>query len=114
MKKMFRKYRNIQLKHIDGFVVARVDKRESGLPYDIFLESIGASKKHAGDPRAGVIVDRLVIPVLISEDPVILSGRTFPGEQRVLEWIRKHQEPLLMHWNKQLTDTEVMMAVSEP
>ncbi len=88
MKKMFRKYRNIRLKYIDGFVVARVDKRESDLPYDIFLDSLGASKKHAGDPRVGVIADRLVIPVLISEDPVTLSGRSFSLEQFVFEWIR--------------------------
>ncbi|SCY70081.1 hypothetical protein SAMN02910292_02571 [Lachnospiraceae bacterium XBB2008] len=114
MKKPHRKYRNKKLKHIDGFVVARVDKRESRLPYDIFLDSLGASKKHAGDPRVGVIVDWLVIPVLISEDPVTLSGRPFPGEHLVHEWVRKHYEPLLMHWNKRLTDTEVLMAVSEP
>lgn len=67
-----------------------------------------------GDPRVGVIVDWLVIPVLISEDPVTLSGRPFPGEPLVHEWVRKHYEPLLMNWNKQLTDREVLMAVSEP
>ena len=108
------RYRNRKRKHIDGYTVACATKDETGLPYDILVDSLGADKRWRrwpGIPRIGVIVRDIVIPVSIANPPVILSGSRFDKSEIVLEWIDNFREPLLKHWNKELDDFEILTAL---
>ncbi len=102
-------YQNVKLEKIDGFLVACAAAKETGLPYDILLDSVGAIKEDPGCPRIGVVVGDIVIPVSISEEPVILSGDSFEGSAQIFSWVSRHHIPLKMHWNKALTDREMLM-----
>ena len=105
------RYRNKKRKHIDGWTVACATKRETGLPYDVLVDSLGADKRWRrwpGIPRIGVIVDDVVIPVSIAESPVVLSGSSFPESESILDWVAQFHEPLLKHWNKELDDLEIL------
>ena len=62
---MFRRYNNKKRKHIDGFFVVCATPKETGLPYDILLDSLGAEKRFPGCPRLGVVIDDYVVPVSI-------------------------------------------------
>ena len=106
------KFCNKKLKNIDGFLVARAASEETGLPYDILLDSLGKNNIIPDCPRVGVIVGDNVIPVQISDDPVILSGDDFPDTNIVLNWVARHKTELLRHWNKEITDLEILEAVS--
>ena len=105
-------FHNKKLKNIDGFLVARAASEETGLPYDILLESLGKNNIIPGCPRVGVIVGDNVVPVQISDDPVILSGNDFPKANIVLNWVARYKTELLRHWNKEITDLEILDAVA--
>ena len=106
------RYRNIKLKNIDGFLVVRLTSEDSGLPYDILLDSLGKNNIIPDCPRVGVIVGDNVIPVQISDDPVVLSGDDFPDANIVLNWVARYKTELLRHWNKEITDLEILDAVA--
>ena len=109
------RYRNRKRKNIDGFTVSCATKQETGLPYDILVDSLGADRRWRrwpGVPRIGVVVGEIVIPVSISDSPVVLSGRRFEGSETVLEWVVHFSEPLLKHWNKELDDLEVLTTIA--
>ena len=86
------RYRNIKLKNIDGFLVARLTSEDSGLPYDILLDSLGKNDIIPDCPRVGVIVGDIVVPVQISDDPVILSGNDFPDANIIVNDIHIPQK----------------------
>ena len=105
------RYRNKKRKHIDGYTVACATKQETGLPYDVLVDSLGADKRWRrwpGIPRIGVIVDDVVVPISIADPPIVLSGSKFAGSVIVLEWVAHFREPLLKHWNKELDDLEIL------
>ena len=104
-------YQNKSLRTIDGYTVVCITAGETGLPYDILLDSLGASNEFPGRPRLGVVMGDLVVRVSIDEAPEVLSGSHFEKEEAVKEWIAKHKQALLLHWNKELTDREVLEAV---
>lgn len=109
------RYRNKKKKKIDGYTVACASKQETGLPYDVYVDSLGADKRWRrwpGIPRIGVIVNDIVVPASISDTPVILSGREFTDSKIVLEWIAHFHEPLLKHWNKELDDLEILTTIT--
>ena len=80
-------FHNKKLKNIDGFLVVRLTSEDSGLPYDILLDSLGKNGIIPDCPRVGVIVGDNVVPVQISDDPVILSGNDFPKANIVLNCV---------------------------
>jgi hypothetical protein len=106
------RYRDIKLKNIDGFLVARAASEETGLPYDILLDSLGKNNTIPSCPRVGVIVGDNVILVQISDDPVVLSGDDFPDANIVLNWVARYKTELLRHWNKEITDLEILEAAA--
>ncbi len=109
------RYRNRKKRKIDGYTVACASKQETGLPYDVYVDSLGADKRWRhwpGIPRIGVIVNDIVVPVSISDTPEILSGKEFADSKIVLEWIAHFHEALLMHWNKELDDLEILTIIT--
>ena len=109
---MIKEYRNIKRNKIDGFLVAFATANETGLPYDILLDSLGAEKKHPGCPRVGVVIGDIVVPVSISEEPIILSGYSFEGSDEICDWIGQYYIPLRMHWDNNLSDLEILTIIT--
>ena len=102
------RYPNKKCSKIDGFTVTCASAKETGLPYDILLYSLGADKPLSGKPRVGVLVEDIAVPVSISEKPVVLSGYHFQNETQIIKWIEKHNTELLDHWNEKMTDKEML------
>lgn len=109
------RYRNRKRKRIDGYTVACATKQETGLPYDVLVDSLGADlrwRRRPGIPRIGVVVKDIVIPVSIADPPVILSGIRFESSEIVLRWVAHFRVPLLEHWNKELDDLEILTTLA--
>ena len=94
-------YKNVKRKHIDGFLVVCATPKETGLPYDILMDSLGSEKETKEYPKLGVVIQDMVVPA-------ILSGTTFKDSEKILEWVKKNHVLLLKHWNKELSDLEVL------
>lgn len=101
-------YKNVKRKHVDGFFVVCATPKETGLPYDILMDSLGSEKKPKEYPKLGVVIQDMVVPISISNCPAILSGTTFKDSEKILEWVKKNHVLLLKHWNKELSDLEVL------
>ncbi len=104
-------YHNIEIDILDGFGYVRITQKETGLPYDIILDSYGIPKNMITMPHLGVVVEGLVVPVLIDEKPQILTDYDFVDASIVFNWILKHHKALLQHWNKEVTDREILNKV---
>ena len=89
--------------------MANVSKSDTGLHYDIWIDSVGSDRKGQHHiPRVKVKVGESMIPISISEDPRILAGEDFVRSGEILRWVAKYHEVLLKHWNKELTDREAL------
>ena len=91
------------------FEMARVSKEDTGLPYDLWIDSNGKDRKSPRDlPRLKVEVNGNRVPVSISGTPEILVNKEIP-EFRVLRYyIIRYLDVLLKHWNKELTDRQAL------
>lgn len=109
--KIRRWYRNKKMQNIDGYSVVCVTPEETGLPYPVMLDSMGDKRLFSGVPRLGVIVDDIVVPVSISEEPMVLSDYVLGGADIVKRWIRNNRISLIEHWHNRLSDREVLEAL---
>ncbi len=105
-------YPPIPLDEIDESCVASVSTEDTGLAYGILLNSLGSEEDDI--PMLGVVVNDMVIFVSISEKPENLSRKEFPDQSRIFDWISRYHDSLDRHWNRELTDREVLEAVSKP
>ncbi len=106
------KYRCKKFNSIDGFFVLRLTTHDTKLPYDILLNSLGKHDRIKKSPQISVIVNKNVIPILISDEQIIISGDVFPYEDIIIKWIEKHKTVLILHWNKEITDRKVLELLS--
>ncbi len=102
------KHKPIKLKDLDGFTVLRAVKEDTELRYDILLDSLGKERIPACSPRIGVILEAVVIFISVSEKPKILSDEPFYESAEVLRWVSLNWELILKHWNKEISDREVL------
>ena len=98
----------------ESFEMANVSKKDTKLPYDIWINSEGKnSNTEPGFPRLKVDCNGERIPVSISENPEILEKRTISEFPKVSSWIKKYLAVLLQHWNKEITDREALNQLGE-
>lgn len=102
------KQRVIKLKDIDGFTVVSAVKEDTGLMYDILLDSLGKNRVPKCKPRIGVIAGENVICVSVSDRPRILSDEPFYESAEVLRWVSLNKELILKHWNNEISDREIL------
>ena len=94
--------------------MANVSKKDTKLPYDIWIDSEGKNGKTKQNyPRLKVDYNGDRIPVSISEDPEILVKKKIPEFSIIKSWIRKYSIVLLQHWNKEITDREALNQLGE-
>lgn len=101
------------------FEMANAVKKDTGLPYDIWLDSKGVERNVShNSPRIKVEVDGRLIPVLISDNPqipddVLAKGvKPFRKFNEIRKFIITHKDILLKHWNKELSDLEILTLIS--
>ena len=92
----------------DCFEMANLETQDAGLPFDIWLDSAGCKRNVPHNtPRIKVNVDGNLIPILFSETD-ITPTKEFRHKNEIIDWINQNREILLKHWNKELTDREVL------
>ena len=96
------------------FEMANVSKKDTKLPYDIWIDSEGKNRNIAPNyPRLKVDCNGDRIPVSISENPEILVKKRISEFPEVRSWIKKYLAVLLQHWNKEITDKEALNQLGE-
>lgn len=103
---------------VEIFDMANIDKRDSNLPVNIWVDSAGSNRHTQHDlPRVKIQKSANtdnsssnLIPVSISTSPQILSGSTeLTGTQlrKVFEFISRNSDILIKHWRNEITDREL-------
>ena len=96
------------------FEMANVSKKDTKLPYDIWIDSEGKNRNTKQNyPRLKVDYNGDRIPVSISEDPEILVKKEIPEFPKIKSWVKKYSIVLLQHWNKEITDREALNRLGE-
>ena len=97
---------------MNGFLTVVVSKNDTGLPYDLLLYSLGKRSGHS-EPRLVVDIGSERVPVSISSAPEILADKAIEDFFAVREYICCHLPLLLLHWNNDCTDKEVLTQLCE-
>lgn len=98
------------------YEMAKVNKQDTKLPYDLWIDSIGKDRKNTHYlPRIKVEVNNKQIPVLIDEhnpdipDSVKKKGiETFKDIQKIKEYIKVYYDVFMKHWNREISDREAL------
>lgn len=89
--------------------MAIVSKKDTKLPYDIWIDSEGKNRKTKQNyPQLIIDCNGNRIPVSISENPEILVKKKISGFPKINSWIKKYLAVLLQHWNRKITDREAL------
>lgn len=97
------------------FEMANIPKKYTGLPYDIWIDSMGSDRanKHSV-PRIKLKVDNTLIPVTISDKPEVPSSVLKNGNVKIKEFskirdfIVRYKVVLLMHFYRELDDVQTI------
>lgn len=87
------------------FEMANLQKDESGLPYDIWIDSSGKDRitKH-NIPRIKVRVENEMIPIVLFSKDNVKARKEFKHSWKVIEWAKANYDIILRHWNKEISD----------
>lgn len=98
------------------YEMANVSKQDTGLPYDIWVDSAGKDRRVSHGPRIKVAVNgksRRMPEISISDNPELKAGRPFEGMNVVIKWVQKYKDVLLKHYNKELTDKQLLNLLND-
>ena len=91
------------------FEMANLRKQESGLPYDIWLDSAGYKRNtHHNVMRIKVSIDNELIPVIIASQRDIRPQKHFKRENEIILWASNNYYTLFRHWNGKLSDRQTL------
>lgn len=101
------------------FEMARISKRYTGLPYDIWLDPVGADRKNTHNvPRLKLYVDSdTLVPITISDSPEIPESVQknlrvrIKDLSKIKQFIIRNKLLLLMHYYRQLDDVQIMALI---
>lgn len=98
------------------FEMANLHKEETGLPYNIWLDSQGIDRQTKHNlPRLKVDVDGDKIPEISvsidTQNPQALQNeyQGFRFEKEIFDWIIKNYEVLIAHWDHKITDRKALI-----
>ena len=96
------------------FEMANLKKHESGLPYDIWLDSVGRSRNTPHNVmRIKVSIGDELIPVIINSQRDIRPLRHFKREREIISWASDNYDILLKHWNGELSDGQALYILTK-
>lgn len=91
------------------FEIANLRKQESGLPYDIWLDSAGYRRNTRHNVmRIKVSIDNELIPVIIASQRDIRPQKHFKRENEIISWASDNYYTLFKHWNSELSDRQAL------
>ena len=91
------------------FEMANLRKQESGLPYDIWVDSAGCKQNtHHNVMRIMVSIDNELIPVIIASQRDIRPQKHFKRENEIISWASDNYYTLFKHWNSELSDRQAL------
>ena len=91
------------------FEMANLRKHESGLPYDIWLDSAGYKRNTPhNEMRINVNIDNELIPVIIASQRDIRPQKHFKRENEIILWASNNYYTLFRHWNGKLSDRQTL------
>ena len=107
----------IQRRHYEEkhacFEMANLRKQESGLPYDIWLDSAGCTRNTQHNVmRIKVGVGDELILVIITSQRDIRPLRPFRMENEIISWASDNYDTLFKHWNGELSDRQALNLLS--
>lgn len=95
------------------FEMANLRKQESGLPYDIWLDSAGCTRNTQHNVmRIKVGVGDELIPVIITSQRDIRPLSPFRRENEIISWASDNYDTLFKHWNGELSDRQALNLLS--
>ena len=108
----------IQRRHYEEkhtcFEMANLRKQESGLPYDIWLDSSGCTRNTQHTVmRIKVGAGDELIPVVLSSKRDIRPLRPFRMKNEIVSWIFDNYDTLFKHWNGELSDRQALNLLSK-
>ena len=108
----------IQRRHFEEkyafFEMDNLRKQESGLQYDIWLDSAGFARNTQNKVmRIKVGVGDELIPVIIASQRDIRSLRSFRMENEIVSWVVHNYDTLFKHWNGELSDRQALNLLSK-
>lgn len=96
------------------FEMANLRKQESGLTYDLWLDSAGCARKTQHKVmRIKVEVGDELIPVVIFSKRDIRPLRPFRMENEIVSWVCDHYDTLFRHRNGELSDRQALNLLSK-
>lgn len=91
------------------FEIANLRKQESGLPYDILLDSAGYKRNTPHNVmKIKVSIDNEFIPVIIASQRDIRPQKHFKRENEIILWASNNYDTLFRHWNGELSDRRAL------
>lgn len=91
------------------FEMANLRKQESGLPYDIWLDSAGRKRNIPHNVMMiKVSIDNEFIPVIIVSQRDIRPQKHFKRENEIVSWASDNYYTLFKHWNNELSDRQAL------
>lgn len=91
------------------FEMASLRKHESGLPYDIWLDSACCKRNTLHNVmRIKVSIDSELIPVIIASQRDIRPQKHFNRENEIISWASDNYYTLFKHWNNELSDRQAL------
>lgn len=101
------------------FEMANFQTSDSGLPYNIWLDSAGKQRLVEHDiPRLKIEIEpKNLVPFSVSKKPKCLlkhydkhikDDGISKKIKKVYKWIIKNYDILMMHWNGEISDFEAM------
>lgn len=91
------------------FEMASLRKHESGLPYDIWLDSAGCTRNtYHNMMRIKVGIGDELIPVIIASQRDIRPLRPFRMEDEIISWVYDNYDTLFKHLNGELSDRQAL------
>ena len=96
------------------FEMANIRKQESGLPYDIWLDSAGYKRNTPHNVMMiKVNIDNEFIPVIIASQRDIRPQKHFKREKEIILWASDNYNTLFKHWNGELSDRQALNTLAK-
>lgn len=92
---------------MEGFSVVCICREDSGLQRDIYADSVGIGRSSDTIPRVYIRNNESWCCVPIDEG----EEATLSPTDTIRSWITLNRTVLLMHWNKKITDRELLNAL---
>ena len=91
------------------YEMANLLKNESGLPYDIWLDSAGKDRKVPHNiPRIKIKIGEEMIPVILYSMDDIRAKKEFRRSGEVIQWVKNNYDIIMRHWNKEISDRQAL------